>query len=93
MPTVSAFTATTVKTSVCGTPPESRLLFTIKNDSGFVVVKSRCAGQLMLKGISTAQAMSLSENAIAWHLRNLYVKLHASNRTSAVNIARQLRLL
>lgn len=46
-----------------------------------------------LKNREIAQAMSLSENTIAWHLKNLYGKLHASNRTSAVNIARQLRLI
>ncbi|CAA0111469.1 Serine/threonine-protein kinase PknK [Zhongshania aliphaticivorans] len=46
-----------------------------------------------LKNREIAEAMSLSENTIAWHLKNLYGKLHASNRTSAVNIARQLRLI
>lgn len=46
-----------------------------------------------LKNREIAQAMSLSENTIAWHLKNLYGKLHVRNRTSAVNIARQLRLV
>jgi LuxR family maltose regulon positive regulatory protein len=46
-----------------------------------------------LKNREIAQAMSLSENTIAWHLKNLYGKLHASNRTSAVNIARKLKLI
>jgi ATP/maltotriose-dependent transcriptional regulator MalT len=43
-----------------------------------------------LKNKQLAQKLSLSENTIAWHLKNLYGKLGVSNRTSAVDVARKL---
>lgn len=43
-----------------------------------------------LKNKQLAQLLSLSENTIAWHLKNLYGKLGVSNRTSAVDVARKL---
>lgn len=46
-----------------------------------------------LKNRDIAEAMSLSENTIAWHLKNLYAKLNAKNRTSAVSQARKLKLI
>lgn len=46
-----------------------------------------------LKNRDIAEVMSLSENTIAWHLKNLYAKLNARNRTSAVSQARKLKLI
>ncbi|MEH6347823.1 MAG: LuxR C-terminal-related transcriptional regulator [Bermanella sp.] len=46
-----------------------------------------------LKNKELAQKLSLSENTIAWHLKNLYSKLRVSNRTSAVDVARKLHKL
>ena len=43
-----------------------------------------------LKNKELAHKLSLSENTIAWHLKNLYSKLRVSNRTSAVDVARKL---
>jgi ATP/maltotriose-dependent transcriptional regulator MalT len=43
-----------------------------------------------LKNRQIAEKLSLSENTVAWHLKNLYSKLQVSNRTSAVNVARRL---
>jgi len=46
-----------------------------------------------LKNKQLAQKLSLSENTIAWHLKNLYSKLGVSNRTAAANVARKLNKL
>jgi len=46
-----------------------------------------------LKNKQLAEKLSLSENTIAWHLKNLYSKLGVSNRTAAANVARKLNKL
>ncbi len=52
--------------------------------------------QLLAEGFSNvamAQRLFVSETTVRTHLRNISAKLHASNRTQAVAIARQLGLL
>jgi LuxR family maltose regulon positive regulatory protein len=40
-----------------------------------------------------ASELSLSVNTVNTHVRNIYAKLHARDRSSAVQRARELRLL
>jgi LuxR family maltose regulon positive regulatory protein len=52
--------------------------------------------QLLAEGYSNvamAERLFVSETTVRTHLRNISAKLHASNRTQAVAIARQLGLL
>ena len=52
--------------------------------------------QLLAEGFSNvamAERLFVSETTVRTHLRNISAKLHASNRTQAVAIARQLGLL
>lgn len=51
--------------------------------------------KLLAKGLKNkelALEMSVSQHTIAWHLKNLYAKLHVDNRTAAVTVARHFRL-
>jgi LuxR family maltose regulon positive regulatory protein len=52
--------------------------------------------QLLAKGLcnkSISRASGMALNTIKWHLRNLYAKLDATNRTSAVARGRELQLV
>jgi len=52
--------------------------------------------KLLVRGQSNhaiAQALFVSENTVRTHLRNIFGKLGASNRTQAANLARQHRLI
>lgn len=52
--------------------------------------------QLLSKGLcnkSISRATGMALNTIKWHLRNLYMKLDATSRTSAVARGRELRLV
>ena len=40
-----------------------------------------------------AERLSVSENTVKWHLRNVYDKLNTRNRLQAVSIARHLGLI
>lgn len=45
-----------------------------------------------LKNKELAIEMSVSQHTIAWHLKNLYAKLHVDNRTAAVTVARHFQI-
>lgn len=52
--------------------------------------------QLVAEGLSNraiAQELSISENTVKYHMKNIFQKLNAQNRTEAVTIAIQLRIL
>ena len=40
-----------------------------------------------------ARELQLSPNTVRWYMKNLYLKLRASNRTEAINRARDMGLL
>ena len=40
-----------------------------------------------------ARALQLSPNTVRWYMKTLYLKLRASNRTEAINRARDMGLL
>ena len=46
--------------------------------------------QLGLSNFQMAQRMSVTENAIKYHLKNIFSKLRARNRLEAIRIARDL---
>lgn len=43
--------------------------------------------------LAVGQQLFLSPNTVKWHLRQIYAKLGVHNRTQAVHVARQLRLV
>jgi ATP/maltotriose-dependent transcriptional regulator MalT len=48
------------------------------------------------KGLSNkeiANALNMTINTVKWHLKNLFGKLGVSNRTEAINEARQIGIL
>lgn len=52
--------------------------------------------KLVAEGLSNraiAQELSISENTVKYHMKNIFQKLQAQNRTEAVTIAIQLRIL
>jgi DNA-binding NarL/FixJ family response regulator len=52
--------------------------------------------KLVAEGMSNraiAQELSISENTVKYHMKNIFQKLNAQNRTEAVTIAIQLRIL
>jgi LuxR family maltose regulon positive regulatory protein len=51
--------------------------------------------KLLAKGLKNkelALEMGVSQHTIAWHLKNLYSKLHVDNRTAAVTVARHFQI-
>jgi LuxR family maltose regulon positive regulatory protein len=52
--------------------------------------------RMMASGYSNqdlAERLSVSENTVKWHLKNVYDKLNTRNRMQAVNTARHLGLI
>jgi ATP/maltotriose-dependent transcriptional regulator MalT len=52
--------------------------------------------QLVARGMRNKQAaaeLNISEHTVRWHVRNVLEKLNVTNRTAAVNSARELGLL
>ena len=62
--------------------------------SAFPAMASRQQGaETVLTGLLDRSALSVSPSTVSTHVRNIYAKLQVRDRSSAVQRARELRLL
>lgn len=66
------------------------------DSSGLLTPRQKEVLQILAKGLSyseTADVLNISANTLPVHVRNIYAKLHAHNRTEAISEARVLGII